>query len=324
METRASYILVGAFVVALVVAAFGFVIFLARVSLETGTTPYLINFAASVQGLEVGSKVRYRGVPIGSVSSIKIDPKNVANVRVVVDIDETAPIKEDTVASLALEGITGVASISLTGGTQASPLVKRREGEEYPEIPSRPSTFEKVLEDLPLLLERAAGIAERLSNVLSDENQATFTETLQNLRKITAVVADRSQSLDGILTEATETAAAMRRTAVAAEKLADNLNRRIDPLGDEAQATMGQARQGLTELRKATETFSKVADKLDKMVDENRRPIADFSSTGLYELSQFLTEARTLVANLNQLTLQIQRDPAKFFFGDTQKGYEAK
>jgi phospholipid/cholesterol/gamma-HCH transport system substrate-binding protein len=317
METRASYVLVGAFVIALIGAAFGFVIFLARVSLETDVTPYVINFTGSVQGLEVGSKVRYRGVPVGSVTAIKIDPKNIANVRVVAEVDEGTPIKEDTVASLALEGITGVASISLSGGTQDSPPLRRKEGEAYPVIPSKPSAIEKVLDDLPLLLERATGIAERLSDMLSDENRKSFTETLENLRKVTAVFAERSQGIDSILKEATDTAASMRRTSEAAERLADNLNRRIDPLGDQAQ-------QSLTEMRKASESFAKVADQLDKLIVENRRPLSDFSSTGLYELSQFLTEARALVASLNQLTVQIQRDPAKFFFGDTQKGYEAK
>jgi phospholipid/cholesterol/gamma-HCH transport system substrate-binding protein len=317
METRASYVLVGAFVIALVGAAFAFVIFLARVSLDTGTTTYLVNFTGSVQGLEVGSKVRYRGVPIGSVSSIKIDPNDVAKIRVLVDVDEGAPIKEDTVATLALEGITGVASVSLTGGTQDSPRLHRKEGEEYRTIPSKPSAIEKVLDDLPLLLERATTIAERLSDMLDDNNRKSFTETLENLRKVTAVFAERSQGIDGILKEATDTAASMRRTSEAAERLADNLNRRIDPLGDQAQ-------QSLTEMRKASESFAKVADQLDKLIVENRRPLSDFSSTGLYELSQFLTEARALVASLNQLTVQIQRDPAKFFFGDTQKGYEAK
>jgi len=317
METRASYVLVGAFVIALVGAAFAFVIFLARVSLDTNVTPYVINFTGSVQGLEIGSKVRYRGVPVGSVTAIKIDPKNIANVRVVAEVDEGTPIKEDTVASLALEGITGVASISLSGGTQESPPLRRKEGEAYPVIPSKPSAIEKVLDDLPLLLERATTIAERLSDMLDDENRKSFTETLENLRKVTAVFAERSQGIDSILKEATDTAASMRRTSEAAERLADNLNRRIDPLGDQAQ-------QSLTEMRKASESFARVADQLDKLIVENRRPLSDFSSTGLYELSQFLTEARALVASLNQLTVQIQRDPAKFFFGDTQKGYEAK
>jgi phospholipid/cholesterol/gamma-HCH transport system substrate-binding protein len=310
METRASYVLVGGFVLALVAATFAFVIFLARFNLESGTDTYMVNFTGSVSGLEVGSKVRLRGVPIGSVSSIRIDGRDISKIRVLLDIEHGTPIKEDMVASLALEGITGVASVGITGGTQDAQPLRKKEGEDYPEIPSRPSTLEKVLEDLPQIFERMGTISERLVAILSEENRASIAETLESVRKLTSTLAARSDSIDSMLTDANETAAAMRRTAATVEKAVDNINRRIDPLGDQAQ-------RGIVDLRRASESFVQVADKLDKMVEENRRPISDFSSTGLYELSQFLVEARSLVSNLNELTLQIQRDPAKFFFGDT-------
>jgi phospholipid/cholesterol/gamma-HCH transport system substrate-binding protein len=317
METRASYVLVGGFVLALIAATFAFVIFLARFNLESGTDTYMVNFTGSVSGLEVGSKVRLRGVPIGSVGTIRISHRDISKIRVLLDIDHGTPIKEDMVASLALEGITGVASVSITGGTQDAPRLRKKDGEDYPEIPSRPSTLEKVLEDLPLILERVGTISDRLVAILSEENRASVAETLENVRKLTSTLAARTDTIDAMLTDANETAAAFRRTAATVEKAVDNINRRIDPLGDQAQ-------HGIADLRRASESFVQVADKLDKLVEENRRPISDFSSTGLYELSQFLVEARSLVSNLNELTLQIQRDPAKFFFGDTKKGYEAK
>jgi phospholipid/cholesterol/gamma-HCH transport system substrate-binding protein len=317
METRASYVLVGGFVLALVAATFAFVIFLARFNLESGADTYMVNFTGSVAGLEVGSKVMLRGVPIGSVTSIRIERRDISKIRVLLDIDHGTPIKENMVASLALEGITGVASVSITGGTQDAPTLRKKEGQDYPEIPSRPSTLEKVLEDLPQIFERLGTISERLVGFLSDENRAAVAETLDNVRTLSGALAKRSDTIDSMLVDANETAATMRRTATTLEKAVDNINRRIDPLGDQAQ-------RGIVDLRRASESFVQVADKLDKIVEENRRPISDFSSTGLYELSQFLVEARTLVSNLNELTLQIQRDPAKFFFGDTKKGYEAK
>lgn len=317
METRASYVLVGGFVLALIAAAFAFVIFLARFNLESGADTYMVSFAGSVSGLEVGSKVRLRGVPIGSVTSIRIDRRDISKIRVLLDIDRGTPIKDNMVASLALEGITGVASVSITGGTQDASPLRKKEGEDYPEIPSRASTLEKVLEDLPQIFERLGTVSERLVGFLSEENRAAVAETLDNVRKLTSTLAARSGDIDSILVNANETTASLRRTASTVEKAVDNVNRRIDPLGNEAQRT-------LTDLRRASESFVQVADKLDKLVEENRRPISDFSSTGLYELSQFLVEARSLVSNLNDLTQQIQRDPAKFFFGDTKKGYEAK
>jgi phospholipid/cholesterol/gamma-HCH transport system substrate-binding protein len=160
-------------------------------------------------------------------------------------------------------------------------------------------------------------ISDRLVAILSEENRAAVAETLESVRKLTSTLAARSGEIDSILINANETTASLRRTSTTFEKTVDNINRRIDPLGNEAQLT-------LTELRRASASFVQVADKLDKLVEENRRPLSDFSSTGLYELSQFLVEARSLVSNLNDLTLQVQRDPAKFFFGDTKKGYEAK
>jgi phospholipid/cholesterol/gamma-HCH transport system substrate-binding protein len=317
METRASYLLVGAFVIALVIAAFAFVIFLARFNLESGASTYAVNFTGSVTGLEVGSRVRYRGVPVGSVTSIKIDPQDITRIRVLLEIEDGTPIKEETEATLGLQGITGVAYVNLAGGTQQSPPLRKKEGQEYPEIRSKASSLEKVLEDLPKLFERATEISERLVAILSEDNRVSITETLANLRQVTSVLAERSQGIDTILGEATAAASSFRRTAESAERTVANIDRRVDPITSDAQKSMA-------EIRKASAEFAKVADKLDKIVEENRRPLRDFSSSGLYELSQFLTEARVLVANLNQLTQQIQRDPARFFFGDSQKGFEAR
>ena len=109
METRASYILVGSFVLTLVAALVGVAIWLAGIEFDKAPTRYLTYFKGDVTGLGVGSAVRYRGVPVGSVRTIRLDPKNVEQVQVTMDVSVDAPIKEDTVAQLALQGITGVA-----------------------------------------------------------------------------------------------------------------------------------------------------------------------------------------------------------------------
>ena len=80
----------------------------------------------------------------------------------------------------------------------------------------------------------------------------------------------------------------------------------------------------MVDVRKAINGFNKVAVQLEGIVEENRGPLRDFSSGGLYELSQFIAEARVLISSLTRLSGQIERDPARFFFGDTQKGFEAK
>src|SRR5262249_18065097 len=143
-------------------------------------------------------------------------------------------------------------------------------------------------------------ISERVVAILSEENRAAVAETLEGVRKLTTTLAARTDTIDSILTDANETSASLRRTAATAEKAVDNLNRRIDPLGDQAQ-------RAIVHLRQVSSTFVQVANKLDKMVEENRRRIFDFSSIALYKLMQLLVDARSLVSNLNELILHFQR-----------------
>jgi phospholipid/cholesterol/gamma-HCH transport system substrate-binding protein len=120
METRANYTLVGAFVIFFLVAIIAFILWVANVDFSRNATDFDIYFSRSVTGLKEGGTVLYRGVPVGSVKSISLDPDNVEKVRVTVLVNGGVPIKEDAFASLELQGITGVAYIQLNGGTSAS------------------------------------------------------------------------------------------------------------------------------------------------------------------------------------------------------------
>ncbi len=137
METRASYILVGTFVLLLIAGAFAFVIWLSKVEFDQRPARYVVYFTGSVSGLQVGGPVRYRGVPVGSVTDIRIDPKNVERIEVTLEVATRTPIKQDTFASLGLQGIIGAAYVQLSGGTQKSPALVAKKGEPRPR--SRPS-----------------------------------------------------------------------------------------------------------------------------------------------------------------------------------------
>jgi phospholipid/cholesterol/gamma-HCH transport system substrate-binding protein len=102
------------------------------------------------------------------------------------------------------------------------------------------------------------------------------------------------------------------------------MQRRIGPIADGTQGAISDLQGTMADARKTAGDFARVAETLNKVVEENRLPLRDFSANGLYELSQFIAEARVLVSTLTRLSGQIERDPARFFFGDTQKGFEAK
>src|SRR5471030_586048 len=135
METRAHYVAVGAFVIVILIGVFISVIWLVGGQYQREGAIYDIYFRGSVSGLGDGAAVRYKGVPVGRVMNIRLDPENVERIRVRVEIDTSTPIKEDAVAELEAQGITGLVFVQITG-SNSSPVLQTREDKRYPIIAS--------------------------------------------------------------------------------------------------------------------------------------------------------------------------------------------
>jgi phospholipid/cholesterol/gamma-HCH transport system substrate-binding protein len=330
METRASYFLVGVFVLALLASLFGFVVWLSRFQLQEESTYYYVYFDGSVTGLSVGSTVRYRGVPIGTVADIEIDSAKVELIQVTLSLKRGTPIKTDTVASLQLQGITGLSFVQLSGGTRDSPPLEPPPGKRRATIPSKRSAIEQVFENAPELLTQLGAVAVRAAEVLSPDNQKQISAILQNLAVFSGTLAQSSGSIEMIVNDSAATMQDVRRTAESLNQLAVQLAGLSNELGGDAKKFFTDTSQltrdanaTIGDVRKTAQAFNRLADDLDKIVVTSGTPIRDFTSSGLYELSQFVSEARNLVASLTRLAYQLERDPARFLFGDQQKGYEA-
>ncbi len=321
METRASYILVGYFVLGLIAAAFAFVVWLSSIQFEEVPKRYLIYFEGSVTGLEVASPVRYRGVPVGSVTDIRIDPENIERIRVTVEISAETPIKTDTEATLKLQGITGIAFILLSGGTQSAASLEPAPDKEIAVIPPRLSGLDQVLDSAPELFEKAVILADRLTRLVDDRNLKKFSKMLNDAQFLVGTVAARSGQLERLIDDASSTVDALRRGSDSIDALAAELHAKVVPLTNQAKGVMTDAGATMADIRSTAKSLEQTADLMEALVAENRLPIRDFTTGGLYEVSQFVSEARTLVNNLTRLSAQIERSPARFFFGDTQKGF---
>src|SRR5579862_9914247 len=108
METRAHYVAVGAFVLALVFLAFTAVLWLAGTQFAVAYNHYDIYYRGAVSGLSKGARVEYNGIPVGQVSDIELDPKDVEKIRVTVEIKTSIPIKEDAKAEIQTNILSGV------------------------------------------------------------------------------------------------------------------------------------------------------------------------------------------------------------------------
>ena len=166
---------------------------------------------------------------------------------------------------------------------------------------------------------------------MGPENQKRITDILTDVAVFSSALARSSTSIEAVVNDSAGTLAELRNTAASLDQLARELRQLSSELGKDlrmvlgtAQDTAGDARKAIADARQTAQAFEKLANELDQLVAENRGSVRDFTSSGLFELSQFIGDARTLVAALTRLAYQIERDPARFLFGDQQKGFEAR
>lgn len=179
METRANYILIGVFTLAAILGTLGFFVWLASVQVNKQYQSYSVLFE-DVSGLDPSGDVLFNGISVGRVIGLQISPDDPSRVRADIEIEAEVPIRADTVAQLQSQGVTGVAYISLSGGTPAAaPLVANASGVRI--IPSRRSTVQALVEDAPDMLLEATKLLEQFQALAGPENQTYVTNILRNL-----------------------------------------------------------------------------------------------------------------------------------------------
>lgn len=316
MEVRASYVSVGVFVVVLTTAAFAALIWFGRLDDTQRYDHYRILFSGNVSGLSVGSAVRLRGVPVGSVTSIRINPENIETVEVGVQIDANVPIKTDAVAQLEIAGITGGSFVQISGNSEAASELQAKDGEKWPLITSRPSPLQELFRSAPELLREANVVMARLEKFLSEDNQRAFNEILVSTATLISSISDRAGDIDttidrasGMVRELGQTIEEVNKTLAILRQATEGVDAEVDAIGKRLQTAIGQ-------LDETLKSFQGTANQLSGMIRENRQPIRDFMSSGLYDFTMFINEARQLVSALLRVSTRVQRDPAELLFGD--------
>ncbi|MGD9615597.1 MAG: MlaD family protein [Alphaproteobacteria bacterium] len=313
METRANYAAVGAFVLAMVLLAFGAVVWLAGRELNDQQARYRIYFSGSVSGLREGAAVEYNGVPVGKVEDVRIDPDNVALVQTTITTDPELVIKRDAVATLQSSLLSGISFVQISGGTQDAPPLKAEGDERYPVIRSVPSTLASVAASGPELVDKLNATVDRFSMILDEKNRQSLGESLENLRVFTAGLAERNKDLAELAGNANSATAAASKLLVSIERSYTG----PDGIG--------------TRLTTAIADFDKVArnladtnKQLQVALSDVRPGLRNFSQQTLTDVGSLVAETRQLVASANRVVTTVERDPLSLLFGDRREGYRAR
>lgn len=180
MNNRVNYSLVGFLVLLSLAMMVGFGYWLLKPSEEAEMKMYAIYFDESVLGLNLDAPVKYRGINVGKVVSLKINPNNSEQVEVLVDVLKTTPIKSSTAAQLTSQGITGLSYINLSFGDEKAELLRAKKGEEYPVIKTIPSLLIKLENTFGDMSVNLSQTLDRTRQLLKEENQAEFSLLLKN------------------------------------------------------------------------------------------------------------------------------------------------
>jgi phospholipid/cholesterol/gamma-HCH transport system substrate-binding protein len=256
MEPNKSYFLVGLFVIGTVLLSLAFTIWLTAAG-RGDYMKYRIRFAESVSGLSVGGSVKFRGVDVGSVESITIDPKDTRLIRVDVRILKSAPIKVDTVANLKLQGVTGVVFIELSGGKPGSPNLADVSQQSVPEIRAEQSTINALVDRLPELLDKTTHIVDQINGLLSSENVQNVSDIIARWRAFSDALAQESARLDQLIDNSNAAMADLRATIHDARANIEDMSANLDSASGQADAVM-------RDFRRTSRNISRLSENLEE------------------------------------------------------------
>lgn len=306
METRANYVLIGAFTLVVSIALLLFGLWAAKYSSERSWQHYMIVFDEAVTGLSVGSPVQYNGISVGSIEKLSLDRRDPRRVVAIIRADATTPIKVDTRAKVAITSLTGPVIIQLSGGTPGAPLLVAVDQRETPIILTSPSALQNITDT-------ANRIVERLDQVLSDRNVAHIGATLENLDRVSETLAAKDEGMEALLVSARDAARSLdttlQTTNATVQRVDQNLVRELPGLIEKLDSTLAR--------------LDSAAGNADGILSENRAAINSFANDGLAQLGPTLTELRGLIRDLRQISDRLENNPSRYLLGrDAPKEYE--
>jgi phospholipid/cholesterol/gamma-HCH transport system substrate-binding protein len=303
MTPKASFVLVGLFVLLLGAALIATILWLTTGGPPKDYEEYYVYMTESVSGLSVDSPVKYKGVNRGRVRRIELDPQDPELVRLTLLVLEDTPVNRDTVATLEQQGLTGIAFINLSGGgPDSASLEPGPDGKKV--IDSRPSLLVRLDESASELIGSFIETSGRLNDLLSATNRAAFEEFLANLVVLTRTLERRLVEVEDVVDNVDGMVAELRLTLEGGPALVTAATQSARAFGDAAQS------------------YQAVADELQSTLEEvsvsitsSSAELEHFATTALPEAEALMYELRYASEALRRASESVERNPSALLFG---------
>ena len=308
MTTKNTYIRIGVFVVTLTTALIWGTLWLSAGGAPGEFDFYTTYMNESVSGLSPDAALTYRGVNVGKVREITIDPNNPNRVRLLLQVKHGVPIKQDTEATLAMQGLTGLATIDLLGGSPDSPPLTMTEGEPYPVIPNRPSLLVRLDSVVSDLLGNLITMSRKVNEMLDDDNRTHIAQTLAHVESITGTLAGESNRLGEIVNDVEATMKNARQASTALPDLMRDVSHSTQTLAAMAE-----------QLRAAGETINATSKTLQRTAATSGSDVQRFTASTLPDITAMTRDLRDASENLRRISESIERDPSVLLYGRAEQ-----
>ena len=277
METRANYVLIGVFTLAVVVGVFGFIYWFQSLNGTGERAFYRVQFQGSVAGLRTGASVLFNGIRVGEVTDLKLDPQRPTQVTAGISVDKTAAVRPDTEVGLEFQGLTGIAALSLKGGNPTTPALVGAK-DNPPLLTAPPNATQDVTQAVRDSLRKLQDFV--------DENRATFHSALTNLDTFSATLARNSGRVDATLQDLNKFSAVLAKNS-----------ERIDHIAEGLQGLTGGADGKSGDINEMARSFRSLAEHLDQRTADLATGIAKLTSAGTRTLTTFDKAVKNFDAN---------------------------
>ena len=304
METRSNHILVGGVVLGLLAALAAFTIWLAGFG-GGDKKAYDIFFRQSVQGIAKGAGVSFSGVPSGSVDKIELWKANPEFVRVRILVNKELPVLVGTTASIQAVSFTGPSQIQLDGAVKGAPPIVEIGPAGVPVIPTRTSGIGALLNNAPQLIERLTTLTERMTEIMSDENQKRLGNILANTDRLTGTLADSGPDLQASIAETRNTIKQAGLAVAQLGKLAGTTEALLDAEG----------RPVMADLRKTVAQAQKSMANLDAAIGDARPGLQALSTQTMPEINLLIRDLRIMSESLGSVATKLDQGGAASLIG---------
>jgi phospholipid/cholesterol/gamma-HCH transport system substrate-binding protein len=313
METKANYVLIGAFVLMAAGALALFTLWIAGNPLSRSYADYDVVFTGPVNGLSEGGEVRFNGIKVGEVTTLRLDSEDPNKVIAHIKINAQTPVRTDSVAQLNFQGITGVTFIQILAGDPKSPMLVPVGG-VTPRIQTSRTLVDELFQGGQDLVTVSGDTLRKINDTLSDDNIKHFSSMLASIDVIAAQLAAK----DGMVAEAT---AALRRINTAVEALesaATSVDDAAKSLTTDFSTLSADASEALAKLDPVLDEAQVAIRNVNSAVEQINANLTPAATRTLQQVGNTAQDVRSMMVRLQALLAQIEQDPSRFIYQQPQ------